>query len=100
MTDRVNVPEDRTRERRTITDGVFEREVYLSREETAAFLRTLADRIEADTTITIAGSEWEIPFEYREPIEVEIEFTKRRDRELEIELEFEEPDGQSDLSVR
>lgn len=100
MADRVNLPDKRERERRTITDGFFEREVYLSRDETAAFLRDLADQIEADTRLTIAGSEWEIPFEYRDPIEVEIEFTKQRDRELEVELEFTERRGGSDLSVR
>lgn len=100
MSDRVNVPDNQDRERRTITDGFFEREVYLSREETAGFLRDLADQIEADTRVTVAGSEWEIPFEYREPIEVEIEFTKQRDRELEIELEFSESDDGSGLSVR
>ncbi|SIR72475.1 amphi-Trp domain-containing protein [Natronorubrum thiooxidans] len=100
MSDRVTLPEDRNHERRTITDGFFEREVYLSRDETAAFLRDLADQIEAETTVTVAGSGWEIPFEYRDPIEVEIEFTKQRDRELEIELEFSEPRGGSDLSIR
>ncbi|TYL40696.1 amphi-Trp domain-containing protein [Natronococcus pandeyae] len=100
MSDPVNLPEDHDRERRTITDGFFEREVYLSREETATFLRDLADQIEADRTVTIAGSEWEIPFEYRDPIEVEIEFTKQRERELEVEIEFSERRSGSDLSVR
>lgn len=99
MGDRVTLPDDRTDKRRTITDGFFEREVYLSRQETAAFLRELADQLEADSSLTIATSEWEIPFEYRDPIEVEIEFTKQRDRELEIELEFTE-DGGDGLSVR
>ncbi|GAB7017189.1 amphi-Trp domain-containing protein [Halostagnicola bangensis] len=100
MSDRVTLPEDRDRELRTITDGFFEREVYLSRTETAAFLRDLADQLEADTSITVAGSDWEIPFEYRDPIEVEIEFTKQRERELEIELEFSEDSGGKGLSIR
>ncbi|AEH35497.1 amphi-Trp domain-containing protein [Halopiger xanaduensis] len=100
MSDRVNIPEDRDRDRRTITDGFFEREVYLSRTETAAFLRDLADQLEADTRVTITGDDWEIPFEYRDPIEVEIEFTAQRERELELELEFSEASGGSDLSVR
>lgn len=99
MSDRVTLPEDRDRERRTITDGFFEREVYLSRTEAATFLRDLADQLEADTTVTISGSTWEIPFEYRDPIEIEIEFSSGRERELEIELELTEPGG-SDLSVR
>ncbi|RKD94828.1 amphi-Trp domain-containing protein [Halopiger aswanensis] len=100
MSDRVNIPEDRDRDRRTITDGFFEREVYLSRTETAAFLRDLADQLESDTRVTITGDDWEIPFEYRDPIEVEIEFTAQRERELELELEFSEASGGSDLSVR
>ncbi|WP_436347325.1 amphi-Trp domain-containing protein [Natronorubrum sp. FCH18a] len=100
MSDRVTLPEDRDRKLRTITDGFFEREVYLSRTETATFLRELADQLEAETAVTVAGSSWEIPFEYREPIEVEIEFTSQRERELEIELEFAEASDGSDLSVR
>ncbi len=100
MADRVRIPEDQDRGLRTITDGFFEREVYLSRTETAAFLRDLADQLEADTSITVAGSDWEIPFEYRDPIEVEIEFTKQRERELEIELEFSEESGGEGLSIR
>ena len=100
MGDRVTLPDDRTDDRRTITDGFFEREVYLSREETATFLRDLADQIEADTSLTIATSEWEIPFTYRDPIEIEIEYTKQRHGELEVEIEFTEATGGGDLSVR
>lgn len=100
MNDRATLPEDRERTLRTITDGFFEREVYLSREETAAFLRDLADQLERDSSVTVAGSDWEIPFEYREPIEVEVEFTKQRERELEIEIEFSEAADGEGLSVR
>ncbi|ELZ03869.1 amphi-Trp domain-containing protein [Natrialba asiatica] len=100
MSDRVNVPDDTDHDSRTITDGFFEREIHLSRQETATFLRDLADQLEAETTVTVAGSDWEIPFDYREPIEVEIEFTKQRERELEIELEFSEAEDGSGLSVR
>ncbi len=99
MADDVNLPDDRSKERRTITDGFFEREVYLSRAETAAFLRDLADSIDDGTSLTISSADWEIPFEYGEPIEVEVEFAERRTRELEIELEFTEPEGRGDLSV-
>lgn len=101
MDDRVSLPHDRRDDRRTITDGFFEREVYLSQAETATFLRDLADQIESGTSLTITTSEWEIPFTYRDPIEVEIEFTKQRSAELEIELEFTEATGgDSNLSVR
>lgn len=99
MGDSVNFPDEDRNERTVITDGFFEREVYLSRRETAAFLRDVADSIENDGELTISGNDWEIPFSYREPIEVEVEFTSRNERELEIELEFSEPRDGSGLDV-
>lgn len=96
----IDFPDKGTDQRKTITSGFFEREVRLSREETAAFLRHLADGIEDDTRITVSGENWEIPFEYREPIEVEVEFSKQREGELEIEVEFTEArDGEGGLDV-
>lgn len=99
MTEEVDFPSNQPTETETITDGFFEREVYLSGEETASFLRTLADAVEGDNRMTISGDDWEIPFEYGEPIEVEVEFSNRSGRELEIELEFEEPDDSDGLAV-
>jgi amphi-Trp domain-containing protein len=95
----VDLSDDRSTDRRTVTDEYFEREVYLSREQTAAFLRDLADSIEEDTTVTVSGDGWTIPFEYREPIEVEVEFTSRYEKELEIELEFDAPKGGGEFAV-
>ena len=95
----VDFPSNQPDDTETITDGFFEREVYLSGGETASFLRTLADALEDDTEVTIRGDDWEIPFEYAEPIEVEVEFSNRSGRELEIELEFEEPDDGGGLSA-
>ncbi|MEM4782599.1 MAG: amphi-Trp domain-containing protein [Halalkalicoccus sp.] len=89
----IEFPDKSDHGRKTITSGFFEREVRLSGEETAAFLRNLADAVESDTSITVSGSDWEIPFEYREPIEVEVEFSKKREGELEIEVEFAEARG-------
>ena len=99
MGDRVNLPDDNERKQTTVTDGFFEREVHLSREATAAFLRDMADQIESDTSITLSSQEWEIPFEYREPIEVEVEFAGGREAELEVELEFTQPRGGGELNV-
>jgi len=65
----------------------------ISSEETAAFLHDLADQLEDGPSFTISASEWEIPFDYSDPVEVEIEFSAQRERELEIELEFTEPSG-------
>lgn len=100
MTDRVNFPDERTSDRRTITSGFFEQEVYLSSEETAAFLHDLAEQLEAGSSFTISASEWELPFDYSDPVEVEIEFAEHGECELEIELEFTEPSGGEELSVR
>jgi amphi-Trp domain-containing protein len=99
MGDDVDFPDEGRNDRTVITDGFFEREVYLSKRETAAFLRDIADSIESDHELTISGNDWKIPFSYREPIEVEVEFTSRNESELEIELEFSEPRESNELGV-
>ena len=79
-----------SQERRVATEGPFEREVDLSRDETAAFLRDLAEQLEAGTDLTVGHGDWEVPFSFLEPVELEVELEEDDDeRELEIELEFE-----------
>ena len=78
-----------TQEREVVTEGPFEREVDLSRDETATFLRDLADQLEEGTDLTVGHGGWEVPFSFREPIELEVELEEDDERELEIELEFE-----------
>lgn len=95
----VEFPDNRSNEQRVVTDGFFEREVRLSREATATFLRDLADQIESGNDLTVSSADWEIPFQFREPIEVEVEFIGDDRRELEIELEFDWDDRGNDLSV-
>ncbi|WP_306061429.1 amphi-Trp domain-containing protein [Natronococcus wangiae] len=99
MCSNVEFPDDETSERKVITDGFFEREVQLSRTKAASFLREIADALENDSSLTVSGSTWEIPFEYREPIEIEVEFGGQRTKELEIELEFEQTQDGNSLSV-
>lgn len=100
MANEVDFPSNQSADTTTITDGFFEREVYLSGSDTASFLRTLADAIEDGDELLVSGDDWEIPFEYEEPIEIEVEFSSHSGRELEIELEFEEPeDGAGGLRV-
>lgn len=94
-----NLPSGDANEPTMITDGYFEREVHLSRKSAATFLHELADQIDAGTELTVSSDDWRIPFEYREPIEVEVEFTSHRGKELEIEIEFEEPQSGDGLSV-
>ncbi|PSQ32582.1 amphi-Trp domain-containing protein [Halobacteriales archaeon SW_10_68_16] len=85
----VELPNTETSEGRVVTEGYFEREVLLSGDQTAEVLRELADQLEAGDELTISSDEWEIPFQFREPIEVEVEFIGDGSRELEVELEFE-----------
>lgn len=81
------------------TGDYFERELYLDREETAALMRDVADSLEAGTDLTVSGDGWELPFSYREPIEVEVEYSPGRDAELELEFEFAAAAEDPDLSV-
>jgi amphi-Trp domain-containing protein len=91
----VELPNSEPDKGRVVTEGYFEREVLLSADETAAVLRDLADQLEAGNELTVSSDEWEIPFPYREPVEVEVEFIGDGTRELEIELEFEGDDDGS-----
>jgi amphi-Trp domain-containing protein len=95
----VNVPNDNTNHSTDTTDAYFEREVHLSRELTARFLRELADQIDNGTELTVSGDDWKIPFEYREPIEIEVELTSHHGREFEIEFKFNESQEKGGLSV-
>ena len=76
------------KQRRVITKGDLEWEIDLSKEQVADFLIALAEQLKKGDEITVTTDEWEIPFKFREPIELEIEFEGRGDRELEIEIEF------------
>lgn len=75
---------------KTVQYGEYEKDFYLNRNELADFLRHLAQQLEEEEEIVISTNEWEIPFAYREPIEVEIEFEGEagEEKELEIEIEF------------
>lgn len=89
-------------EKTVITGGEFECELAMSREDTATFLRALAHQVETGHSLTVGTADWEIPFEYAEPIEVEVEHEGSEDeepRELEIEVEFAWREGEG-LSVR
>lgn len=87
------MPRDNTNRSTDTTDTYFEQEVRLSRELAVRFLREIADQIEDGTELTVTGDDWKIPFEYREPIEIEVQLSSQHGRELGIEFKFEE--GQS-----
>jgi len=98
----VDLPDNDTNEQTVVTEGYFEREVRLPSDATATFLRDLADQIEDGNDLTISTKDWEIPFTFCDPIEVEIEFIGDGTRELEVELEFEWQDEEEEtpLNVR
>ncbi|MFB6140914.1 MAG: amphi-Trp domain-containing protein [Halosimplex sp.] len=79
--------------KRIVTDGIFEREFTVDREVAGEFLIQIGEQLKADTTITVSGDDWEIPFDFREPVELEVEFEGAGERELELEVELHGADG-------
>ena len=73
---------------RVITDGVLEQEFYLNKDQAGAFLIELGEQLQAGSELTLSSEDWELPFKFDEPVELEIEFLGYGDQELEIELEL------------
>ncbi|OKY77907.1 MAG: hypothetical protein BTN85_0384 [Candidatus Methanohalarchaeum thermophilum] len=82
-------------EERKVVEGNFSQEIYIDREELAEFLSDLVEEIKKGNSINIKASDWEIPFKFRDKVELEIE---HEGDELEIEMEFKK-DKSGDLSV-
>ncbi len=78
--------EERTR--RTITDGYFEEEYHVSAEDAGEFLVELGEQFRDGGEITLSGDDWELPFAFGEPVELEVEFQGDGEPELEIEVEL------------
>ncbi|WP_247729239.1 amphi-Trp domain-containing protein [Halovivax limisalsi] len=72
----------------------FEREYRLTASDAGEFLIELGEQLRDEDTVTLVGDEWELPFDFGEPIELEIEFDGVEDPELEIEMEL--PGGSDD----
>jgi len=76
-------------ERTTIRTGrEFEQVYRLDANEAGEFLITLGEQLRDDDELTIVDEEWELPFAFGEPVELEIDFDGVGDPELEIELEL------------
>ncbi|MFC7212730.1 amphi-Trp domain-containing protein [Saliphagus sp. GCM10025334] len=76
-------------ERTVIRSGrKFEQTYRLDADEVGAFLISLGEQLQAGDELTISDDEWELPFAFGEPIELEVDFDGVGDPELEIELEF------------
>jgi amphi-Trp domain-containing protein len=82
---------------RTITDGFFEEELYVDADAAGAFLQELGRQLQEGSEVTITGDDWELPFAFAEPIELDIEFQGDGEPELEVELEIEGTRNQDEV---
>ncbi|MES3517552.1 MAG: amphi-Trp domain-containing protein [Natronomonas sp.] len=83
------IPEDaETRPVETVTDGYFEEEYHIGAEDAGAFLIEVGEQLQEADEITVSGDDWEIPFAFGEPVQLDIEFEGHGEPELEIELEL------------
>ncbi|WP_459191679.1 amphi-Trp domain-containing protein [Halosimplex sp. J119] len=81
--------EEDTDERTTIRQGRdFEQEYRLDASEAGEFLIRLGEQLRDDNELTITDEEWELPFAFGEPVELEIDYEGVGEPELEIELEL------------
>lgn len=76
-------------EQSTIRSGRnFEEEYRLDASEAGEFLIALGEQLRDDDELTIVGDEWELPFAFGEPVELEVEYEGVDEPELEIELKL------------
>jgi len=84
----------------TVDDDYFERAYEVSAAEAGEFLVELGEQLRSGAgDVTISGDDWDLPFAYRDPVELEIEFAGGPDSELEIEVELSAAHGESPPSL-
>ena len=66
----------------------FEREYRLDASEAGAFLIDLGEQLRDGDELTIVDDEWELPFAFGEPVELEVDYDGVGEPELEIEIEL------------
>lgn len=66
----------------------FEESFRLDAAEAGEFLVDLGEQLQNGDELTLRTDEWELPFAFGEPVELEIDFEGMGDPELEIELEL------------
>ena len=80
---------DAETERSTIRAGRdFEQEYRLDASEAGEFLISLGEQLRDGDELTIVDDEWELPFAFGEPVELEIDFEGMGEPTLELELEL------------
>lgn len=70
------------------TGREFEQEYRLDTSEAGKFLINLGEQLRDEDTLTISDDEWELPFLFGEPVELEIDFDGVGEPELEIEVKL------------
>jgi amphi-Trp domain-containing protein len=81
--------DDAATERTIIRTGrEFEQEYRLDASEAGEFLINLGEQLRDGDELTIVTDEWELPFAFGEPVELEIDFDGVGESELEIEVEL------------
>ena len=66
----------------------FEQEYRLDASEVGEFLVALGEQLRDGDELTLSDAEWELPFQFGEPVEMEIDFDGMDEPELEIEIEI------------
>ncbi|MCQ4333020.1 amphi-Trp domain-containing protein [Natronomonas sp. F2-12] len=78
-----------TADRTTVRSGRnFEEHYRLDASEAGDFLIELGEQLRGSDEVRLVTDEWELPFAFGEPIELEIDFEGVGEPELEIELEL------------
>jgi len=66
----------------------FEETYRLDASKAGEFLIALGEQLRDNDELTITGDDWELPFAFGQPVELEVEYEGVDDPELEIELEL------------
>ena len=66
----------------------FEQSYRLDADEAGKFLIELGEQLRDRDELSIVADEWELPFAFGEPVELEIDFEGVDEPELEIEREL------------
>lgn len=66
----------------------FEQTYRLDADEAGKFLIELGEQLRDRDELSIVADEWELPFAFGEPVELEIDYDGVGDSELEIEVEL------------
>jgi len=76
-------------EKTTVRTGRnFEQSYRLAAAEAGEFLIAVGEQLRDGEELTLADEEWELPFAFGEPVEIEIDFEGMDDPELELEVEI------------